>query len=89
VGNHDLWMHGYFFEDELEFVPVYHKPKGLFITTKRSLLVMVMVLGPYDKGSTHERSVYNPVSNGCFAGCIDLDCENSTVYECEKQLISR
>lgn len=40
VGNHDLWMNGYF-EEELN-IPVYHKPQQFLINDTSFLSAMVM-----------------------------------------------
>ena len=48
VGNHDLWMHGYF-EDELN-IPVYHQPKEFIFNDTTFYIGHGDGLGPGDKG---------------------------------------
>lgn len=48
VGNHDLWMNGYF-EEELG-IPVYHKPKEFVFNNKTFFIGHGDGLGPGDKG---------------------------------------
>lgn len=61
VGNHDLWMNGYF-EDELN-IPVYHKPKEFTFNNKTFLIGHGDGLGPGDKGYKRMKKVFtNPIS---------------------------
>lgn len=65
VGNHDLWMHGYF-EKELN-IPVYHQPKEFIFNDKRFYLAHGDGLGPYDKGYKRMKKVFtNPVFKFLF-----------------------
>lgn len=65
VGNHDLWMHGYF-EDELG-VPVYHQPKEFTFNDKSFFIGHGDGLGPYDKGYKRMKKVFtNPVFKWLF-----------------------
>ena len=48
VGNHDLWMNGYF-EEELN-IPVYHKPQQYTINGTSFFIGHGDGLGPDDKG---------------------------------------
>ena len=48
VGNHDLWMNGYF-EEELN-IPVYHKPQQFSINDTSFFVGHGDGLGPDDKG---------------------------------------
>ena len=48
VGNHDLWMNGYF-EDELG-IPVFHKPEEFTLGNKTFFIGHGDGLGPKDKG---------------------------------------
>jgi len=48
VGNHDLWMNGYF-QKELN-IPVFHKPQNFIISGKKMLIGHGDGLGPEDKG---------------------------------------
>ncbi|MCB0435047.1 MAG: UDP-2,3-diacylglucosamine diphosphatase [Mangrovimonas sp.] len=56
VGNHDLWMNGYF-EDELN-IPVYHKPKEFTFNDKTFFIGHGDGLGPGDKGYKRMKKVF-------------------------------
>lgn len=56
VGNHDLWMNGYF-EDELN-IPVYHKPKEFTFNNKTFFIGHGDGLGPGDKGYKRMKKVF-------------------------------
>ena len=56
VGNHDLWMHGYF-EEELN-IPVYHKPKEFTFNNKTFFIGHGDGLGPGDKGYKRLKKVF-------------------------------
>ncbi len=56
VGNHDLWMHGYF-EDELN-IPVYHKPQQFSINDTSFFIGHGDGLGPDDKGFKRMKKVF-------------------------------
>ncbi|WP_412987277.1 UDP-2,3-diacylglucosamine diphosphatase [Pontimicrobium sp. IMCC45349] len=56
VGNHDLWMNGYF-EEELN-IPVYHKPKEFTFNNKTFLIGHGDGLGPGDKGYKRMKKVF-------------------------------
>jgi len=61
VGNHDLWMNGYF-EDELN-IPVYHKPQEFLIDNNTFFIGHGDGLGPGDKGYKRMKKVFtNPVA---------------------------
>ena len=65
VGNHDLWMNGYF-EEELN-IPVYHQPKIFEIGGKKFLIGHGDGLGPGDKGFKRMKKVFtNPASQWLF-----------------------
>jgi len=65
VGNHDLWMNGYF-EEELN-IPVYHKPKEFTFNDKTFLIGHGDGLGPGDKGYKRMKKVFtNPFSKWLF-----------------------
>lgn len=65
VGNHDLWMNGYF-EKELN-IPVYHKPQEFTISGKRFLIGHGDGLGPNDKGYKRMKKVFtNPFAKWLF-----------------------
>jgi len=60
VGNHDLWMNGYF-ETELN-IPVFHKPQDFILTTNNSDTTFFIGhgdgLGPHDKGYKRMKKVF-------------------------------
>ena len=56
VGNHDLWMNGYF-EEELG-IPVYHKPKEFKLGNKDFFIGHGDGLGPNDKGYKRMKKVF-------------------------------
>ncbi|MGB5507954.1 UDP-2,3-diacylglucosamine diphosphatase [Robiginitalea sp.] len=65
VGNHDLWMNGYF-EEELN-IPVYHQPQIFEIGGKKFLIGHGDGLGPGDKGFKRMKKVFtNPASQWFF-----------------------
>ncbi|MDG3582784.1 MULTISPECIES: UDP-2,3-diacylglucosamine diphosphatase [Galbibacter] len=65
VGNHDLWMNGYF-EEELH-IPVYHKPQEYTFNNKTFLIGHGDGLGPGDKGYKRMKKVFtNPVAKWFF-----------------------
>ena len=65
VGNHDLWMNGYF-EEELN-IPVYHKPQQFTINDTSFFIGHGDGLGPHDKGFKRMKKVFtNPVAQWFF-----------------------
>lgn len=65
VGNHDLWMNGYF-EKELN-IPVYHKSREFTIENKKFLIGHGDGLGPNDKGFKRMKKVFtNPFFKWLF-----------------------
>lgn len=65
VGNHDLWMNGYF-EDELN-IPVYHNPKEFTFNDKTFFIGHGDGLGPGDKGFKRMKKIFtNPLSKWFF-----------------------
>lgn len=65
VGNHDLWMHGYF-EEELG-IPVYHKPKEYIFNDTTFFIGHGDGLGPGDRGFKRMKKVFtNPVAKWFF-----------------------
>jgi UDP-2,3-diacylglucosamine hydrolase len=65
VGNHDLWMNGYF-EEELN-IPVHHQPKEFTFNNKTFLIGHGDGLGPGDKGYKRMKKVFtNPFSKWLF-----------------------
>lgn len=65
VGNHDLWMNGYF-EEELN-IPVYHNPQQYSINETSFFIGHGDGLGPDDKGFKRMKKVFtNPVAKWFF-----------------------
>tara|TARA_R100001369_G_scaffold91913_6_gene134699 strand:+ start:4228 stop:4986 length:759 start_codon:yes stop_codon:yes gene_type:complete len=65
VGNHDLWMHGYF-EEELN-IPVYHTPIEFVFNETRFFIGHGDGKGPGDKGYKRMKKVFvNPFSKWLF-----------------------
>jgi UDP-2,3-diacylglucosamine hydrolase len=65
VGNHDMWMRGYF-QQELN-VPVYYEPKEFIINDKKFFVGHGDGLGPGDHGYKAMKKVFrNPVSQWLF-----------------------
>lgn len=65
VGNHDLWMNGYF-EEELN-IPVYHKPQEFTFNDKSFFIGHGDGLGPGDKGYKRMKKVFtNPFSKWLY-----------------------
>ena len=65
VGNHDMWMNGYF-EKELK-IPVYFEPKEFELFGKSFLIGHGDGLGPGDKGYKFIKKVFrNPACNWLF-----------------------
>ncbi|MBT8183792.1 MAG: UDP-2,3-diacylglucosamine diphosphatase [Eudoraea sp.] len=61
VGNHDLWMNGYF-EEELN-IPVFHNPKVFEFNSTTFFIGHGDGLGPGDKGYKRMKKVFtNPVA---------------------------
>ena len=61
VGNHDLWMNGYF-EEELN-IPVFHEPRQYKLNNNTFFIGHGDGLGPGDKGYKRMKKVFtNPVS---------------------------
>ena len=72
VGNHDLWMNGYF-EEELN-IPVYHKPQDFTFNEKTFFIGHGDGLGPGDKGYKRMKKVFtNPVCQWLFKRMIHPD----------------
>ena len=65
VGNHDMWMSGYF-EEELN-IPVYHHPKVFEWNKKRFFIGHGDGLGPGDHGYKFLKKIFrNPVCKWLF-----------------------
>ncbi len=88
VGNHDLWMNGYF-EEELN-IPVYHKPKEFTFNNKTFLIGHGDGLGPGDKGFKRMKKVFtNPVAKWFFRWLHpDLGVKLAQYFSVKNRLIS-
>src|SRR6478609_163845 len=65
VGNHDMWMRGYF-EKELN-IPVYHEPKTFYFNDKKFLIGHGDGLGPNDHGYKFIKKIFrNPACQWLF-----------------------
>ncbi|MEM8765418.1 MAG: UDP-2,3-diacylglucosamine diphosphatase [Bacteroidota bacterium] len=65
VGNHDLWMNGYF-EEELN-IPVFHEPQQFHINGTSFFIGHGDGLGPDDKGFKRMKKVFtNPLAQWLF-----------------------
>ncbi|WP_029209606.1 UDP-2,3-diacylglucosamine diphosphatase [Aquimarina agarilytica] len=65
VGNHDLWMNGYF-EEELN-IPVYHQPKEFTLGNQLFFIGHGDGLGPDDKGFKRMKKIFtNPIAQWFF-----------------------
>ncbi|PQJ20393.1 MULTISPECIES: UDP-2,3-diacylglucosamine diphosphatase [Nonlabens] len=88
VGNHDLWMFGYF-EEELG-IPVFHKPKSFDFNGKKFLIGHGDGLGPGDKGYKRMKKVF---TNKFFQWCFkwihpDIGVKLATYLSVKNKLIS-
>lgn len=88
VGNHDLWMHGYF-EEELN-IPVYHKPKEFVFNDYTFLIGHGDGLGPGDKGYKRMKKVFtNPIAKWFFKWLHpDLGVKMAQYLSVKNKLIS-
>lgn len=88
VGNHDLWMHGYF-EEELN-IPVYHNPEEFQINGKTFLIGHGDGLGPGDKGYKRMKKLFrNPVSRWFYRWLHpDLGVRIAQYFSVKNKLIS-
>jgi UDP-2,3-diacylglucosamine hydrolase len=65
VGNHDLWMNGYF-EEELN-IPVFHSPQKFEFNTTTFFIGHGDGLGPGDKGYKRMKKVFtNPMAKWVY-----------------------
>lgn len=65
VGNHDLWMNGYF-EEELQ-IPVFHSPQQFKLNDRTFFIGHGDGLGPGDKGYKRMKKLFtNPVAKWFF-----------------------
>lgn len=88
VGNHDLWMNGYF-EEELN-IPVFHSPKEFEINYKIFLIGHGDGLGPGDKGFKRMKKVFtNPLSKWLFRWLHpDIGVRLAQYFSVKNKLIS-
>ena len=88
VGNHDLWMDGYF-ETELN-IPVYHEPKEFTFNDKTFFIAHGDGLGPYDKGYKRMKRVFkNPIFRWLFKWLHpDLGVRLAQYFSVKNKLIS-
>lgn len=88
VGNHDLWMHGYF-EEELN-IPVYHNPKEFTFNGKTFFIGHGDGLGPEDKGYKRMKKVFtNPFSRWFFRWLHpDLGVRAAQYFSVKNKMIS-
>ncbi len=88
VGNHDLWMNGYF-EEELN-IPVYHEPRQFEFNGKTFLIGHGDGLGPGDKGYKRMKKVFtNPLSKWLFRWLHpDLGIKLAQYFSVKNKLIS-
>lgn len=88
VGNHDLWMNGYF-EDELN-IPVYHSPQEFTFNDKTFFIGHGDGLGPGDKGFKRMKKLFtNPVAKWFFRWLHpDLGVRLAQYFSVKNRLIS-
>lgn len=88
VGNHDLWMNGYF-EAELN-IPVYHSPQVFEIGGKAFFIGHGDGLGPGDKGFKRMKKVFtNPVAKWFFRWLHpDLGVRLAQYFSVKNRMIS-
>ncbi|GAB1856152.1 UDP-2,3-diacylglucosamine diphosphatase [Flavobacteriaceae bacterium MHTCC 0001] len=88
VGNHDLWMNGYF-EEELN-IPVYHQPKEFVFNNKTFFIGHGDGLGPGDKGYKRLKKVFtNPFFKWLFRwGHPDIGMPIAQYFSVKNKLIS-
>lgn len=88
VGNHDLWMNGYF-EEELG-IPVYHRPQEFKLGGKLFLIGHGDGLGPGDKGFKRMKKVFtNPLAKWLFRWLHpDLGVRLGQYFSVKNRLIS-
>ncbi|MFX0556177.1 UDP-2,3-diacylglucosamine diphosphatase [Maribacter sp. CXY002] len=88
VGNHDLWMNGYF-EYELN-IPVFHKPQQYKINNISFFVGHGDGLGPHDKGYKRMKKLFtNPVAKWFFRWLHpDLGVRLAQYFSVKNKLIS-
>ena len=88
VGNHDLWMRGYF-DQELN-IPVYHTPQQFELNGQKFLIGHGDGLGPGDKGYKRMKKVFtNPLAKWLFRWLHpDLGVPLAQYFSVKNRLIS-
>ena len=88
VGNHDLWMNGYF-EEELG-IPVYHKSKDFKLGAKDFFIGHGDGLGPGDKGYKRMKKIFlSPFFKWLFRwGHPDIGMRIAQYFSVKNKLIS-
>lgn len=88
VGNHDLWMNGYF-EEELG-IPVFHKPQQYIINGTSFFIGHGDGLGPHDKGYKRMKKLFtNPVAKWFFRWMHpDIGVKVAQYFSVKNKLIS-
>ncbi|MGB5318421.1 UDP-2,3-diacylglucosamine diphosphatase [Eudoraea sp.] len=88
VGNHDLWMNGYF-ESELN-IPVFHSPQQFEIGAKSFFIGHGDGLGPGDKGYKRMKKLFtNPIAKWFFRWLHpDIGVKIASYFSIKNKLIS-
>lgn len=88
VGNHDLWMHGYF-EEELN-ITVFHKPQAYEINGVSFFVGHGDGLGPDDKGYKRMKKLFtNPIAKWFFRWIHpDIGVRLAQYFSVKNKLIS-
>ncbi|SHI43317.1 UDP-2,3-diacylglucosamine diphosphatase [Pseudozobellia thermophila] len=88
VGNHDLWMNGYF-EEELN-IPVFHRPQQYKINDTTFFIGHGDGLGPHDKGFKRMKKVFtNPFAKWLFRWLHpDIGVRLAQYFSVKNKLIS-
>ncbi|WP_411029214.1 UDP-2,3-diacylglucosamine diphosphatase [Spongiimicrobium sp. 3-5] len=88
VGNHDLWMNGYF-EEELN-IPVYHSPQQYTFNNTSFFIGHGDGLGPGDKGYKRMKKLFtNPFAKWLFKWLHpDLGVRLAQYFSVKNKLIS-
>ena len=88
VGNHDLWMNGYF-EEELN-IPVFHKPQQYTFSGTSFFVGHGDGLGPHDKGYKRMKKLFtNPIAKWFFRWMHpDIGVKVAQYFSVKNKLIS-
>lgn len=88
VGNHDLWMDGYF-EEELN-IPVFHKPQQYTFNNTSFFIGHGDGLGPNDKGYKRMKKLFtNPIAKWFFRWVHpDIAVKVAQYFSVKSKLIS-